>query len=258
MNDLDLAADNSRTGGGTLPVVDMGDGVDASPRPFSMEGNSPEGSYAPTSTSHYSGNQLLAGGAGAAAANHYYNGNGNQQQMSQYHGGGTAPSVSSASVYPASTDPYANSVAGGGGMIGGGVGGGPASRLSKQQEAAREYAASHPHQYSGGSGEGIGMGGGPGINGGADGDTASMSAYSASGPLSATSGASAAPPRLSVMNPSVEDAAGEAGHDGAGPGNTAPPVPAVVQHRDGGRFRPSPENDVEIPPSYDSIPPEER
>ncbi|KAF8318436.1 hypothetical protein DL93DRAFT_386675 [Clavulina sp. PMI_390] len=232
---LDLAA-----GGGTLPRIPLDDEEDVgdtSPRPFSMGNDpSPDGSYAPTmATSAYSGNPLLASAAGAGAAGvgaAYYHNQHQQPQMTQYHG--TAPSVlSSGSAYPPTSGPGSDGYGGGGSASGGlPVGAeGRAVRMNKQQEAARAYAEAHPHAYA---------------HNNAPSNRMSMSDYydgASVGPTSALSGGTGAGP-LSVVNPDVNDDASS----------------AVVQHRDGGRYVPPvpAENQAEIPPSYDSIPAEER
>jgi hypothetical protein len=91
-------------------------------------------------------------------------------------------------------------------------------RMNKQQEAAQAYAQSHP-RYSGGP------------------DSVPMSSAVSGTGLTGLDG----PRGLSVINPDEQIGRGS----------------SVVQHRDGGRVRMpmTHENDAEVPPSYDSIPP---
>lgn len=167
------------------------------------------------SMSQYSGAPLVAG---AYAAGHHGGG-----------GGAGAPSVtSSGSVYP-------ETQYGGTSVSGGDMSGGRAQRMTKQQEAARAYAETHPNaqsQYSS-------------PNSSSPPPTSMMPTPH---PASATSGESEAPRQpLAVVNPENNDAESIA--------------PSVLQHRDGGRLRvlnQDPEDQAEIPPSYDSIPPDER
>lgn len=222
INDLDLAA------GPTAP-----EGVDVSPRPFSVDGS--EG-YSPGSTggapsmSQHSGNALLAGAAGGYTGQQmaqYYHPN-QAPSQGHYSGGGAPSVVSSGSVYPASEAYSPTSVSGG-------AAAGRAARLSKQQEAARAYAEVHP-DYAGA--------GAPGAQ-----HDPSVLNSSDSGDRRSTGGP------LTVANPEMPGVDEEPTHGPAAAlGGSATPV---LQHRDGGRVR-VPENDVEIPPSYDSIPANER
>ena len=95
-----------------------------------------------------------------------------------------------------------------------------AMRMNKQQEAAQAYTQSHPG-YLGGS------------------DTVPVDNVASDDTgLTGLGG----PRGLSVINPDEQNDLMSRGS-------------SVVQHRDGGRLR-IPENETEIPPSYDSIPPE--
>ena len=214
----------------TLPAVNDLDlaagptGVNTSPHPFSLDDHGPEGSgpYSPTTTSYYSGNPLLA--SGATTTGLYHDGQyPQQQQMSQYTRSGGEPSIlSSASMYPPSSEAHGASSSAGGA---GGMAAGRAMRVNKQQEAAQAYAETHP-KFSG------------------------MPRVPAAPPMSDAVQLEEPGERqgLNVVNPDEQNDLMSGGS-------------SVVQHRDGGRVRiPEAvmhENDAEIPPSYDSIPPDD-
>jgi len=130
----------------TLPIVDLDLGADATAHPYdhSTIGGPTDSSY-PTSPSRYtraSDARLMDGGGATSPqmSQHYGAGAGSQH----YSGGGGAPSVlSSGSHYQNGTHTATSDQSGG-----------PSGRMSKQQEAQRQYYAVGAAGPAGGEGEG--------------------------------------------------------------------------------------------------------